>query len=216
MFNPKQKLIRQVVSSDGLDDRMLLSKFEHQFSEFKKMYNKAYDTEEENEHRFGVFMSNLLKARRHKKLDPTATHGVTKFFDLTPSEFHVPFLMTEKLQRPKLPNSIYNAPILSTNDLPRQVDWRNRSAVTSVKDQGHCKASWAFSAVGIMEAVHYQRSFDLVDLSAQQILDCDSNAGSHGELLVGYDANRNWTIKNSWGTNWGEEGYYRLCKGYIT
>ncbi|KAL5787293.1 hypothetical protein ACOSP7_004242 [Xanthoceras sorbifolium] len=144
MFNPKQKLIRQVVSSDGLDDHMLLSKFEYQFSEFKKMYKKAYDTEEENEHRFGVFMSNLLKARRHKKLDPTATHGVT---------------------------NIYNAPILSTNDLPRQVDWRNRSAVTSVKDQ----ASWAFSAVGIMEAVHYQRSFDLVDLSAQQILDCDSN-----------------------------------------
>ncbi|KAL5856929.1 hypothetical protein ACOSQ3_004387 [Xanthoceras sorbifolium] len=166
MFNPKQKLIRQVVSSDGLDDRMLLSKFEHQFSEFKKMYNKAYDTEEENEHRFGVFMSNLLKARRHKKLDPTATHGVTKFFDLTPSD-------------------IYNAPILSTNDLPRQVDWRNRSAVTSVKDQ----ASWAFSAVGIMEAVHYQRSFDLVDLSAQQILDCDSN--------VRYSK-------------------YLLCKGYIT
>ncbi|KAL5789642.1 hypothetical protein ACOSQ2_004530 [Xanthoceras sorbifolium] len=313
-------LIRQVVSSDGVDDHMLLNKFEYQFSKFKKTYNKAYDTEEENEYRFGVFMSNLLRARRHQKLDPSAKHGITKFFDLTPSEFHNQFLMSETLQHPNLPNTILNAPILSTNDLPSKIDWRDRGAVTRVKDQGSCKASWAFSVAGIMEAVHYQRSYQLADLSVQQILDCDSTcfppntncdagcdggytynalnylssaggimaefdypftgtssnpcqfdrsavvssvskifyisnkedqiaayvakrnpvivlvnsqylqsykggvscpsqclqAGNHGGLLVGYDAGRNWTIKNSWGTNWGEDGYFRLCKDYIT
>ncbi|KAH7575790.1 hypothetical protein JRO89_XS02G0221800 [Xanthoceras sorbifolium] len=313
-------LIRQVVSSDGLDDHMSLSKFEHQFSDFKKTYNKVYDTEEENEYRFGVFMSNLLRARRHQKLDPSAKHGITKFSDLTPSEFHDQFLISEKLQRPNLPNTILNAPVLSTNDLATQIDWRDRGAVTRVKDQGSCKASWAFSVAGILEAVHYQSSYQLVDLSVQQILDCDSTcfppdtncdagcvggytynalnylskaggimaefdypftgtssnvcqfskdrvissiskmfyisnnedqiaayvakrnpvvvfvnsqylqsyksgvycpsqcvqAGSHGALVVGYDVGRNWTLKNSWGTNWGESGYFRLCKSALT
>jgi C1A family cysteine protease len=42
-----------------------------------------------------------------------------------------------------------------------------------------------------------------------------SNCGSavnHGGLLVGSN-NDYWTIKNSWGTSWGESGYIRLAKG---
>ncbi|XP_037484427.1 probable cysteine protease RD19D [Triticum dicoccoides] len=52
---------------------------------------------------------------------------------------------------------------------------------------------------------------------------CPRALVNHGVLLVGYGARGfsalrlgyrpYWLIKNSWGTQWGEGGYYKLCRG---
>jgi len=36
---------------------------------------------------------------------------------------------------------------------------------------------------------------------------------NHAVLLIGYDNDGNWIVKNSWGTSWGESGYIRLASG---
>lgn len=120
-------LIRQVVPEG--DD--LLSA-EHQFGLFKAKFGKTYSTVEEHDYRFSVFEANLRRARRHQLLDPSAVHGVTRFSDLTPDEFRRDYLGLKPL---RLPADAQKAPILPTNDLPTDFDWRDHGAVTPVKDQ---------------------------------------------------------------------------------
>lgn len=46
---------------------------------------------------------------------------------------------------------------------------------------------------------------------------CPSDADQkidHGALLVGYDSDGNWIIKNSWGTSWGMNGFALISKDY--
>jgi len=122
-------LIRQVV--DGADGRLGA---EHQhFELFKRRYGKSYGSQEEHELRFAVFRANLRRARRHQKMDPSATHGVTQFSDLTPSEFRRTFLGLRS--RLRLPSDANTAPILPTENLPADFDWRDHGAVSAVKNQ---------------------------------------------------------------------------------
>lgn len=45
------------------------------------------------------------------------------------------------------------------------------------------------------------------------IAQCPANGVDHAVLLVGYDANKNWKIRNSWGTSWGILGDAFLAWG---
>lgn len=131
-------LIRQVVDDGGVNEGSngddLLLGAEHHFSLFKRKFGKSYASQEEHDHRFRVFRANLRRAQRHQALDPSATHGVTQFSDLTPSEFRKSFL---GLRGPRLglPADANKAPILPIDDLPTDFDWRDHGAVTEVKNQ---------------------------------------------------------------------------------
>ncbi|CAN1314690.1 Cysteine proteinase 15A [Linum perenne] len=323
MVTEEDPLIRQVVS--GIEDHLLDA--DHHFASFKSKFGKNYATQEEHDHRFSVFKSNLLLAKSHQLMDPSAVHGITKFMDLTPKEFRQQHLGMRKLQ---VPSDANKAPVLPTKDLPTDFDWRDHGAVGKVKDQGSCGSCWSFSVTGALEGAHFLSTGKLVSLSEQQLVDCDHecdpsqygacdagcNGGlmtsayeytlkagglereedypytgtdgtckfdknkivasvanfsvvssdedqiaanlvkhgplsiginaifmqtyiggvscpyicpksqDHGVLLVGYGSagyapirlkeKPYWIIKNSWGENWGEGGYYKICKGTDT
>ncbi|KAL4555596.1 hypothetical protein LXL04_038220 [Taraxacum kok-saghyz] len=313
--------IRQVVD----DGAQSLNTEEHHFGAFKRKFGKSYASQEEHDYRFTVFKTNIRRAKRHQKLDPSAVHGVTRFSDMTSAEFRKHLGLRSRL---RFPADASEAPILPTSDLPDDFDWRDHGAVTDVKNQGSCGSCWSFSTTGALEGANFLATGKLESLSEQQLVDCDhecdpeekescdsgcdgglmnsafeytlkvgglmreedypytGNDGGkckfdknkivasvsnfsvvsldedqiaanlvkhgplavainavymqtyirgvscpyvcskrldHGVLMVGYGAGGfspirrkekpYWIIKNSWGPNWGENGYYKICKG---
>jgi len=74
--------------------------------------------------------------------------------------------------------------ILDEISIPHEIDWREKGAVTGVKDQGHCGSCWAFSGIGATEGHYFISNNELLSLSEQQLVDCDTDSsgcdgGSH-------------------------------------
>lgn len=58
------------------------------------------------------------------------------------------------------------------NDLPNRVDWRLKNAVTPIKEQGDCSASYVFAAIASLEGCWADVHKELKVLSEQNVIDC--------------------------------------------
>ena len=71
-------------------------------------------------------------------------------------------------------------PMRPVSELPPSVDWRSKSVVSPVKDQGGCGSCWAFAATAVIESHVALNSGLLFDLSPQQITSCAPNPDQCG------------------------------------
>jgi len=166
------------------------------FKAFQETHSKKYCSDNEMLSRFEIFKQNLVKIDEMNEKKPLANYHITKFSDLTEDEFKVfnglssdynskisgIYELSEEKQAelgfvPFEQSKLVDVTKESGKSLPSSFDWRDYGAVTPVKDQGQCGGCWAFSATGNMEGIWQIQTGNLVSLSEQELVSCDTTAG---------------------------------------
>jgi len=144
------------------------------FTNFQEQFSKKYETLEELEDRFKIFISNLHNINLHNAvIDNNYTMAVNKFSDLSPDEFK------QRFARGFLPLGSYGCKSFTSTatGAPDSIDWRAKNVVNAVRDQGQCGSCWAFATTANAESVWAINKGQLLDLSEQYLVDCASGAG---------------------------------------
>jgi len=180
-----------IYASWTLDELSPLVNIKAEFERFKSQYGRNYSSDAEEHHRFTVFSQNLVKAMNLNSGEENggAVFGITKFMDLTASEFkefkgYVPSATRGVPTVEKMtPSAFVASPCSGT-----YCDWRTAGAVTAVKNQGQCGSCWAFSATEGLESGWFLGGHALVALSPQQLVSCDKvdSGCDGGDLPTAY------------------------------
>jgi KDEL-tailed cysteine endopeptidase len=151
-------------------------------------HGKVYRTLREYTKRLEVFARNILRAHEHNA-SGQHTHKLSvkgPFADMTADEFrsdrrrsgflahkrtHPGLKRAKRLRRPRGP-------------APQKVDWRTKGVVAAPGDQGQCGSCYAWSAVEAVQSANAIKTGKLINLSEQQIIDCDTgDNGCNGGLM---------------------------------
>jgi hypothetical protein len=158
-----------------------LSEVEYQgaFVSYIADFDKTYNHDEFFA-RFNAFKWNLDFVRAHNELyengNSTWEAGINQFSDLTAEEFKTQYLSSLLIPHNE-PTPVGEQIILPDPSQPNDIDWRQKGAVTPVKNQGQCGSCWAFSATGAVEGWSAVSGKGLPSLSEQQLVDCAHSAG---------------------------------------
>jgi KDEL-tailed cysteine endopeptidase len=153
------------------------------FKDFITKFEKTYKTAEEYAMRFAIFVENRIYVHRmNMDKDQTATFALNEFADLTWQEFRGTYVGGFK---PSIEKRWEGLRHLGTHkysgaELPSEVDWTTKGAVTPVKNQGQCGSCWAFSTTGSLEGAWQIANGKLVSISEQQLVDCSKAEGNMG------------------------------------
>ena len=153
------------------------------FERWAQDHKKFYSSPAEKQFRYAVFLKKLAEVKRVNISQDSYTFVINKFSDITQEEAEIKYFgykanLAKEADAPKKDSS-------ELTQVPDEIDWRTKGAVTYVKDQQHCGSCWAFSATGTVESAYFLKYGTLNRVSEQQLVDCswlEGNMGCHGGL----------------------------------
>ncbi|ELK36005.1 Pro-cathepsin H [Myotis davidii] len=198
-------------------------------------HQKAYSTAE-YQHRLQTFANNRRKIEAHNAKNRTFKMGINPFSDMTFAEFKHKYLWSEP-QNCSATKSNY---LRGRGPYPVSVDWRKKGHFVS--NDGKCKfqpeKAIAFvkdvanitlndeeamvEAVALYNPVSF--AFEVTGDFMQYRKGIYSSTSchktpdkvNHAVLAVGYGEENGtpyWIVKNSWGPQWGMNGYFLIERG---
>ncbi|EHA8587426.1 putative Oryzain alpha chain [Cocos nucifera] len=162
------------------------------YQAWKAQHARSSNALDEDEQRFEIFRDNLRFIDQHNAAADAGEYsfrlGLTRFADLTNEEYRSTYLGVRTAGSRRRRNSTVGSDryrFRSGDDLPDSIDWRDKGAVVEVKDQGSCGSCWAFSTIAAVEGINHIVTGDLISLSEQELVDCDTyyNQGCNGGLM---------------------------------
>lgn len=139
----------------------------HQYKHcFKQSFHPSEDGDREQ-----IFKANVKKVQLLNAKHPNAKFGMNKFAHLKVEEYRTRYLGSKIVQRG---THVFSSETFSP------VDWRQKGAVTRVKNQKNCGSCYAFSGIGAVESHYAINKNHTILLSEQQIVDCSAEYGNNG------------------------------------
>jgi len=154
---------------------------EPSFDEWKKTFSKDYTDSFEEENRRWIYETTIREIDEINSANLSWTAGVNEWSDLTWPEFKKAVGLWKEPQHCSATKGSH----VNVGNAPDKIDWRDKGAVTPVKNQGSCGSCWTFSATGAVESHNKLKGHDLVQFAEQQLVDCAGgfkNNGCNGGL----------------------------------
>jgi len=144
------------------------------FDAWTAHFAKTYAVEEVGVRR-STFEANKKKVVNHNGRYRAGTEGywmaLNEYADLSAEEFAT----RRATKHDPSPHPVVNLATGRTAPNPDSVDWRTKTAVTAVKNQGGCGSCWAFSATETIESMYAIATGSLIELAPQTFVDCVLN-----------------------------------------
>jgi len=159
--------------------------YQEQFTSWMQVHGKSYNHDEFLP-KYRTWKSNMDFIESHNARNLGFTVAMNKFGDLSLDEYRTFYLglLTDKINVTAVGTPSSSIP----TDLPDSWDWREKNAVTAVKDQAQCGSCWAFSTTGSTEGCNaIANKADPISLSEQNLMDCSwkqGNQGCNGGLMT--------------------------------
>jgi C1A family cysteine protease len=189
LFVISSALDMSIINTDaGKSHRRSETELRAMYESWLVKHGKSYNALGEKERRFEIFKDNLKFIDEHNSEENRSYKvGLNRFADLTNEEYRSMYLGVKggsrvRVQKPKKSDRYVTR---VGEELPDSVDWREKGAVVDVKDQGSCGSCWAFSTIAAVEGINKIVTGDLISLSEQELVDCDTsyNEGCNGGLM---------------------------------